>query len=146
MHWTSNKIDQALEQSCFYTQHNISKTLVDAGIVMTFHEYGDLPVVLAAGEQQILVEVALVERNEFSEPEKIDYQLLNTHKYLPLSTIAIEKIDGQDWYVLFGSLSTQSKIEVIGEALIALVSNTFSVIDALEPLYKFNAVAKQEAL
>jgi uncharacterized protein YjfI (DUF2170 family) len=146
MQWTTNKIDQALEQSCFYTEHNITKTQVDAGVVMTFHDYGDLPVVLAAGEQQILVEVALVERDEFNEPEKIDYQLLNTHKYLPLSTIAIEKIDGQDWYVLFGSLSTQSKIEVIAEELVALVGNTFSVIDALEPLYKFNTVSKQEAL
>lgn len=145
MHWTLSKIDESLRQSCFYEQKNISASLVNSGLIMTFHDYGDLPVVLAVGEQQILVEVALVERNEFSHPEQIDYQLLNTHKYLPLSTVAIEKIDGQDWYVLFGSLSKQSKIEVIGEELIALVSNTLSVIDALEPLYKFNALQNEGA-
>lgn len=145
MHWTLSKIDESLRQFCFYEQKNISASLVNSGLIMTFHDYGDLPVVLAVGEQQILVEVALVERNEFSHPEQIDYQLLNTHKYLPLSTVAIEKIDGQDWYVLFGSLSKQSKIEVICEELIALVSNTLSVIDALEPLYKFNAVQNEGA-
>ena len=145
MHWTLSKIDESLRQSCFYERKNISASLVNSGLIMTFHDYGDLPVVLAVGEQQILVEVALVERNEFSHPEQIDYQLLNTHKYLPLSTVAIDKIDGQDWYVLFGSLSKQSKIEVIGEELIALVSNTLSVIDALEPLYKFNAAQNEGA-
>ena len=119
----------------FYAGQRLIGTGLDRA---TFHEYGDLPVVLVVGDKQILVEATLVERNEFENPSEIDYRLLTTHKYLPLSTIAIDNIQGQDWYVLFGALSKHSKIEVIAEELDELVSNTFSVIDALEPLYKFN--------
>ena len=138
MSWSVNSLHRQWQQQDFYRLHNISVKVADDTLILTFHDYGDLPVVLAVGERQILVEAALVERNEFAQPSQIDYRLLTTHKYLPLSTIAIDKINGQDWYVLFGALSTHSKIEVIAEELEELVSNTFSVIDALEPLYKFN--------
>jgi uncharacterized protein YjfI (DUF2170 family) len=139
MNWTSKGIHQALLDCNFYRDHSISAKFVEASLLLTFHEYGDLPVILVVGEKQILVEVALVERKEFEQPADIDYRLLNTHKYLPLSTIAIENINGDDWYVLFGALSRQSKLTVIVEELLELVGNTLSVIDALEPLYKFNA-------
>lgn len=95
---------------------------------------------MAIGDGQILVEAALVERHEFEDPSEIDYRLLTTHKYLPLSTIGIQPIGGVDWYVIFGALSTNSKIEVIIEELQLLVRNTFHVIDTLEPLYRFNTL------
>lgn len=138
MSWTLAKIDQYLQEQSFYHAHNVSAAFLEESLLLTFHAFGDLPVILAVGEKQILVEVALVERHEFANPSEIDYKLLTTHKYLPLSTIAIERINSQDWYVLFGALSIFSRGEVIAEELLELVSNTFSVIDALEPLYKFN--------
>jgi len=142
MAWTIQQLHSEWQRQGFFAAHNISVQLpasdINPSLILTFHEYGDLPVVLGVGEQQILVEVALVERSEFANPSEIDYRLLTTHKYLPLSTVAIECIKGQDWYVLFGALSIHSKLDVVAEELQELVSNTFSVIDALEPLYKFN--------
>ena len=138
MNWTISDIHQQLNACNFYGDHAVTSRSVADTLVLTFHQYGDLPVVMAVGEKQIIVQSALVERNEFSRPEEIDYQLLTTHKFLPLSTVAIEQINGQDWYVMFGALSRVSTIEHIIEELGELVSNTFSVIDALEPLYKFN--------
>jgi uncharacterized protein YjfI (DUF2170 family) len=138
MSWTLAKIDQHFSEQSFYHTHNISAQFLEESLLLTFHTFGDLPVILAVGEKQILVEVALVERCEFKSPSDIDYKLLTTHKYLPLSAIAIENINGQDWYVLFGALSIHSRGDVITEELLELVSNTFSIIDALEPLYKFN--------
>jgi len=131
-------IANTLKENNFFRDHSVSSTVLRESLVLTFHDYGDLPVIIVVSDKQILVEVALVERHEFDEPEKIDYQLLTTHKYLPLSTVAIEKINGIDWYVMFGALSINSKASVLVEELNELVSNTFSVIDALEPLYKFN--------
>ncbi|MEM0912519.1 MAG: DUF2170 family protein [Pseudomonadota bacterium] len=122
----------------FFDDYSVSHSIHENSLIFTFHEYGDLPVILVVSNKQVLVEVALVERHEFDEPEKIDYQLLTTHKYLPLSAIAIEKINGIDWYVMFGALSIHSKTSVLVEELNELVANTFEVIDALEPLYKFN--------
>jgi uncharacterized protein YjfI (DUF2170 family) len=138
MSWSVQQLHSEWQQQNFYTKRNISVQVCESSLILTFHEYGDLPVALAVGDKQILVEAALVERNEFDDPSEIDYRLLTTHKYLPLSAIAIDNIQGQDWYVLFGALSTHSKLDVIAEELQELVSNTFSVIDALEPFYKFN--------
>lgn len=138
MHTSVNEIADELSRVSFFEDHAVSHVTHENSLILTFHEHGDLPVILVVSDKQILVEVALVERHEFDAPEKIDYQLLSTHKYLPLSTIAIEKINGVDWYVMFGALSVNSKTSVLVEELIELVTNTFSVIDALEPLYKFN--------
>lgn len=133
-----DKLHASLSANNFFEDNQVSVKIEPDFMHLTFHQYGDLPVILVLGGHQILVEALLVERCEFSNPEQIDYQLLCTHKYLPLSTIAIEQINGIDWYVLFGALSLHSKIEVLIEELMALVNNTFDVIDALEPLYKFN--------
>ncbi|MFC6441433.1 DUF2170 family protein [Bowmanella sp. JS7-9] len=138
MSWTVETIEQQFIESGFFARYDIVAQRREDSLLLTFTTRGDLPVVLVVGEKQILAEVALVERDEFTDPKEIDYRLLTTHKYLPLSCIAIQSIAGTDWYVLFGALSIHSKIEVIGEELIELVNNTFSVIDALEPLYKFN--------
>ncbi len=144
MSWSVEHIDSKLLELGFYQEHHVTPQVQNGSLLLTFCAQGDLPVVLAIGERQILMEVALVERSEFAHPEKIDYYLMTTHKYLPLSTIAIQNIAGEDWYVIFGALSTHSKIEVVIEELLELVSNTFRVIDALEPLYKFNEQSKQE--
>lgn len=133
-----DQLHNALTKVDFFKHNQVSVKIEPYCMRLTFHDYGDLPVVLVLGGHQILVEALLVERNEFANPAQVDYHLLCTHKYLPLSTIAIEQINGVDWYVLFGALSTHSKTEVLVEELIALVNNTFDVIDAIEPLYKFN--------
>ncbi|AEF53178.1 DUF2170 family protein [Marinomonas posidonica] len=141
MDWTLERIHESFDERGFYDANNVSFDLESTSLLLTFHNFGELPIVIAVSDKQVLVEVALVERHEFDNPSEIDYLLLTTHKYLPLSTIAIQSINSVDWYVLFGALSTQSRIEVIIEELMQLVSNTFNVIDTLEPLYKFNAKA-----
>ncbi|MCB1644081.1 MAG: DUF2170 family protein [Pseudomonadales bacterium] len=138
MRWTLEGINTGLDHIGFYQANRVDVSMREDAMILVFSDYGDLPVALAIGESQIMVEASLVERHEFTDPSEIDYRLLSTHKYLPLSTIAIQNINGVDWYVLFGALSAYSRIEVIAEELLALVSNTFSVIDTLEPLYSFN--------
>jgi len=141
MNWTLARIHSTFEEIGFYEVNNVSFDFQSSSLILTFHNFGELPIVMVVSDKQVLVEVALVERHEFDNPSEIDYLLLTTHKYLPLSTIAIQPINNVDWYVLFGALSTQSKIEVITEELMQLVSNTFNVIDTLEPLYRFNTKA-----
>lgn len=138
MSWTLDSLNRELQKSGFFSERNVSSQQQSDSIILTFHDFGDLPLVLVVGEKQILIEAALVERHEFENPSDIDYKLLCTHKILPLSTICIENINGTDWYVLFEALSVQSKLIVVIEEVLALVANTFQVIDSLEPLYKFN--------
>ncbi|WP_199610897.1 DUF2170 family protein [Flocculibacter collagenilyticus] len=135
---TITQLKQDLVNTNFANDYHVDIIEQEDALQLTFRQYGDLPVVLAVSEKQILVESVLVERNEFQHPEQIDYQLLKSHKYLPLSTIAIDNIAGIDYYVLFGALSVQSQVSELIEELLALVTNTMNVIDALEPLYKFN--------
>ncbi|WCN11090.1 YjfI family protein [Marinomonas mediterranea] len=140
MNWTLESIHNTFTQTGFYQSHHVSASFEESTLTLIFNEFGDLPIIMAIGDGQILVEAALVERHEFENPSEIDYRLLTTHKYLPLSTIGIQPIGGVDWYVIFGALSTNSKIEVIIEELQLLVRNTFHVIDTLEPLYRFNTL------
>ncbi|ADZ93193.1 DUF2170 family protein [Marinomonas mediterranea] len=140
MNWTLESIHNTFIQAGFYQSHRVSASFEESTLTLIFNEFGDLPIIMAIGDGQILVEAALVERHEFEDPSEIDYRLLTTHKYLPLSTIGIQPIGGVDWYVIFGALSTNSKIEVIIEELQLLVRNTFHVIDTLEPLYRFNTL------
>lgn len=122
----------------FENEHQVDFEKQNNTLLLTFKQYGDLPVIIAVSDTQILVESVLVERDEFETPSEIDLMLLKAHKYIPLSTIAVESISGRDFYVLFGALSISSAPQIIAEELIALVKNTMNTIDALEPYYRFN--------
>lgn len=135
---TLQQIHNGLMSLGFDKEHQVQFDTQNDTLLLTFSQYGDLPVVIAVSDTQILVESVLVERDEFENPSEIDLMLLKAHKYFPLSTIAIESIAGKDFYVLFGALSIASTPLIIAEELLALVKNTMNTIDALEPYYKFN--------
>lgn len=59
-------------------------------------------------------------------------EILRTHKMFPLSTIGINNIAGDDYYVAFGSLSSQSKEESVLIEIATLYRNVEAFIDLYE--------------
>jgi len=90
---------------------------------LTLKESGDLNVLIAASGDQILMSVALAPASDVLNREAFDRLILRTHKLVPLSTFGLTTIDNTEWYELFGSLSSQSRDEVIVEEAAVLASN-----------------------
>ncbi len=76
-----------------------------------------------AGEQQIIAETALFPAAMVTDNAAMNDLILRTHHLLPLTTICINKIGGEDFYTAFGSLSVDSKDSVIIEEIETLFAN-----------------------
>ena len=90
---------------------------------VTLKERGDLDVLVAASGEQVLASVLLVRAGDVPERERFERFLLATHKLVPLSTFGITSVNGEDWYELFGSLSSHSRAEVMVEEVATLATN-----------------------
>ncbi len=87
---------------------------------------------LAVSGEQILVEVLLFSQLQVKDVNALNDYILKTHKMFPLTTVAINEIDGVEYYVAFGSLSSQSKLE----SVIIEVATLFRNVEAFIELYQ----------
>ncbi len=87
---------------------------------------------LAVAGEQILVEVLLFPHQQVSDVHALNDLILRTHKMFPLSTIGINNIGGDSYYVAFGSLSSQSK----AESILIEVATLFRNVEAFIDLYQ----------
>ena len=98
---------------------------------VTLKERGDLDVLVVASGEQVLVSVVLVEAGLVPERERFERFVLQTHKLVPLSTFGITSVNGADWYELFGSLSAQSRAEVMVEEVAVLAGNAVEAAEMI---------------
>ncbi len=91
------------------------------------------------GGLQILAETALFPAARVTDKATLNDLILRTHHLLPLTTICINKIGGEDYYAAFGSLSVDSKDRVIVEEIETLFAN----VDEFLELY--NEYLNEEA-
>lgn len=87
---------------------------------------------LAVAGEQILVEVLLFAQQQVKDVHALNNDILRTHKMFPLSTLGINEINGESYYVAFGSLSSQSK----AESVVIEVATLFRNVEAFIELYQ----------
>ncbi|MGX9417494.1 DUF2170 family protein [Vibrio sp. RC27] len=87
---------------------------------------------LAISGEQILVEVLLFGKDQVNNPQALNDYVLKTHKMFPLTTVGINEIGGDEYYVAFGSLSSQSKLE----SVVIEVATLFRNVEAFIELYQ----------
>ena len=87
---------------------------------------------LAVAGEQIIAEVLLFAKSSVRDVNALNDEILRTHKMFPLSTIGINNIAGDDYYVAFGSLSSQSKEESVLIEIATLYRNVEAFIDLYE--------------
>ena len=106
----------------------------DPSLLLTMHDFGDLPLFLAVGGQQIVVEALLWPVAMVRDPARFNEDLLRTHKLLPLSTLGIESLaDGSDVYIMFGALSASSALAEVLFEVETLADNVIQVTEAYAP-------------
>lgn len=97
---------------------------------LVMQEYGGLPLFIAVGGEQIVVETLMWPCEEVQDPAAFNAHVLRTHKVLPLSTLGIEKIDGVSYYTLFGSLDTHSSLANIVFEIETVAANAIGATQA----------------
>jgi uncharacterized protein YjfI (DUF2170 family) len=99
-------------------------------MLVTMHDFGDLPVTVSVSGSQIVMSVLLWEAAAIRDNASFERELLMVHKMIPLSTYGITKTgDGTLWYEIFGALSSGSSFETV---LIEIETLADNAIDATE--------------
>ncbi|WP_226660931.1 DUF2170 family protein [Microbulbifer aggregans] len=93
------------------------------------------------GERQIVVESILFPVSQVNDQAALNKLILQTHQLVPLTTVAINNIGGEDYYVAFGALSVSSKDEVVIEEVETLFANVGDLLDLYAAHFELEEVA-----
>lgn len=111
------------------------------GAVLAISNDEGIDTFLYAGDHQIIVETVLFPVTAVVDKSALNELILDTHQLVPLSTVGINNIDGEKYYVAFGSLSTESKPEVLLEEITMLFSNVPEFLELYAQHLKMEDVA-----
>ena len=109
---------------------------VDPTIHVVMHDYGDLPVFVTVAGDQIIAESVLWPTSEVQDTGEFNETVLRTHKFFPLSTISLGRRAQDDYYLMFGSLSSSSDMSDIVHEIEVLASNVIHATEAYADLLK----------
>lgn len=140
--WTTETLFAALQDRPMFSNGSCDIELIeglDATIVISMHEYGDLPVFITVGGEQILVEAVLFGANDIKDTAQFNEYVLKTHKYLPLSTISLDTDETHgDYYHMFGALSSASSTNEVLLEIETLADNVIQATEAFAGFLKFD--------
>ena len=143
--WTTKSLYEEMAAHELFAMRQAAIELIEgaeASIYVTMKEYGDLPIFMTVSGGQIIAESVLWTVADVNDVAGFNEAVLKTHKYFPLSTIGLESsLDGEDYYTMFGALSSASSLDNVVVEIETLASN---VIQAVEAYGNF-LVNKQEA-
>ncbi|MFP7721328.1 YjfI family protein [Lysobacter sp. A3-1-A15] len=131
--WTLAALQRAIEGSTPVGSGSIEvhrSEGADPTLRLVMRDYGDLPVFVAVGGLQIVVQVLMWPLDHVSDPAAFNARVLRTHKLWPLTTMGIEPVAGVPSYVMFGSLGTHSPLADILFEIEALAGNVIACVDA----------------
>lgn len=134
--WTTETLYEALAKSAPAGDGTIEVVLAegtDPGILVTMTEFGDLPLLMSVSGSQILIDTLLWPVDEVNDPAAFNEMILRTHKLLPLSTFGVRQgPGGKEYYELFGSLSSGSKLVSVLFEIETLADNAMQAAEAFQ--------------
>ena len=143
--WSITALLIALSSTPLFTSKQASIELLqgaDPSIYIEIHKHGDLPIFIAISGEQIIIESMLCSKEDINDLNAFNRAVLKTHKFFPLSSIALEThLNGNSYYVMYGALSATSRLSNITLELDILTDN---IIKATE-MYKEYLKEKQVA-
>ncbi len=125
MSWNLNTLETLLSQN-----KDIAITREDGCICITNDD--GIDAYLAVSGEQIIVESLLFAKTQIKDVALLNDDILKTHQLFPLTTIAITQVSGEDYYMAFGALSSQSKEESILLEIQMLFQNIEGFLEAYQ--------------
>ncbi|MEM8493674.1 MAG: YjfI family protein [Pseudomonadota bacterium] len=117
---------------------------IDPTLHLILRDYGDLPVFVSVAGDQIIAEAVLWPVTLVRDPVEFNETILRTHKYFPLSTICLGQRMDQDYYLMFGSLSSESSLKDIVREIEMLASNVIHATEAYVDLLQSDSGSEGE--
>ena len=141
--WTIPALQQALSETNLVRPGELTAKVIEGAdpvLLVTMHEYGDLPIYVSAGPVQTVVSVLLWPVDEQKDVSAFNTFLLKAQKLVPLSNFGITTVGGRDYYELFGEIASKTTLQSL---LIELRTNALrEAIDAASTLREsFQAAA-----
>lgn len=137
--WNIKALHEALSTSALVTDGRAEVNLVgtiDQSLQVTMTKHGDLPIYLAIQGEQILVEAALFPVSAVKDVAEFNHTVLRSRSLFPLSALAIEQDgDGNEQYVMYGALSSASRLESVVTEIDTLADNIINAAQAFESVY-----------
>ena len=126
MTWTLHSLLELLQQ-----QDDLTVSTEGDALLLT-NEDG-IDAIMTVNGDQIIVESLLSPTAKVKDVIAFNDLMLRTHKQLfPLTAMAITRIDGEDYYAAFGSLSSQSKEESVLVEISLLFQNVEGMLEFYE--------------
>lgn len=115
--WTLEELKLALTQSSSFPKGEITCTTIDEQpdvMEVKLGSAGEISLFMTLGETQILTSTVLWARDEQDNPTAFEAMMLRNHKkLLPLCALAIDTVDGREYYELFGAMSVRSTLDSV---------------------------------
>lgn len=137
--WTVRSLHAALAETRPVQGGSIDLELLEGAepsLHLTMREHGDLPLFIAVGGEQIIVEAMMWPVGDVVDANAFNAHVLRTHKVLPLSTMGIEIIGGVPCYIMFGSLDTHSSLANVLFEIETLAENVLGAAEAYAPFLR----------
>jgi hypothetical protein len=103
----------------------------DPVLQITMNEFGDLPIFLSVGSEQIVVSALLWPVDEQENQAAFNVFLLKAQKLVPLSNFGITTVSERDYYEIFGELSCKTTLQTVVIELRMLAENAIRAADEL---------------
>ncbi|WP_293907508.1 DUF2170 family protein [Phenylobacterium sp.] len=114
--WSVKSLSRALAETHLLREGEMTARVVegtDPVLHIAMHEFGDLPVFLSVGAEQIVVSAILWPVDEQPDQAAFNTFLLKAQKLVPLSNFGITTVSGRDYYELFGELSCKTTLQTV---------------------------------
>ena len=132
--WSVQSLSQALSETRLLREGELTARVLEGTepvLQITMQEFGDLPIFLSVGAEQIVVSALLWPVDEQKDQAAFNVFLLKAQKLVPLSNFGITTVGGRDYYELFGELTCKTTLQTVIIELRMLSENAIRAADEL---------------
>lgn len=115
-----------------WPQATISLDETNQTLIWELNDYGNLPMTLSRSENEWIAMAPIVPVESVTKTAELNDVLLRQGISLPLASVGIVEIDGQDVYVAYGQLFGDSKLESICAELHATAAAAMDVAELIQ--------------
>lgn len=115
-----------------WPQATISLDEKNQSLIWELHDYGNLPLTLSRSENEWIAMAPIVAVESVKNAAELNDVLLRQGIALPLASVGIVEIDGHDFYVAYGQLFGDSKLESICAELHATAGAAMEVAELIQ--------------
>lgn len=115
-----------------WPQATISLDEANQTLIWELNDYGNLPITLSRSENEWIAMAPIVAVESITNTAELNEVLLRQGISLPLASVGIVEIDGHDFYVAYGQLFGDSKLESICAELHATAGAAMEVAELIQ--------------